>query len=42
MTSLGRGRAIALCMLMTGLGVPAVHATPLGLPPLPIPADNPQ
>ena len=42
MTSLNTYRRIALCLLVAGLGSPAVNGAPLGLPPVPIPADNPQ
>jgi cytochrome c peroxidase len=42
MTSLDRCRTIALCMLIAAFGTPTVPAAPLGLPPVPIPADNPQ
>jgi cytochrome c peroxidase len=42
MTSLGTCRTIALCVLITGAGIPAANGAPLGLPPVPIPADNPQ
>jgi cytochrome c peroxidase len=40
MTSLCKCRTIALCMLITGLCTPMAHGAPLGLPPVPIPADN--
>ncbi len=42
MTSLATCRTVALCVLMTGGGIPAVSGAPLGLPPVPIPADNTQ
>jgi cytochrome c peroxidase len=42
MTSLGACRSIALWVLITAAGIPAVNGAPLGLPPAPIPADNPQ
>ena len=42
MTSLGTCRTIALCILITAAGIRAVNGAPLGLPPVPIPADNPQ
>jgi cytochrome c peroxidase len=42
MTSLDICRTIALCVLITGAGIQAVGGQPLGLPPVPIPADNPQ
>jgi cytochrome c peroxidase len=35
-------RSIALCVLMIAAGAPLVQAAPLGLPPVPVPADNPQ
>ena len=42
MTSLCTCRSIALWVLITAAGIPAVNGAPLGLPPVPIPADNPQ
>ena len=42
MTSPGTCRSIVLCVLITAAGIPAVNGAPLGLPPAPIPADNPQ
>ncbi len=40
MTSLDRGRAIALGILITVLDVPVINGAPLGLPPVPIPPGN--
>ena len=38
-----RVRLLGLCILVAGLiAMATAHATPLGLPPVPIPADNPQ
>lgn len=38
-----KARLLGLCVAMTGMAAfVAVHAAPLGLPPVPIPADNPQ
>ena len=42
MTSLCTCRSIALWVLITAAGIPAVNGAPLGLPLVPIPADNPQ
>ena len=42
MISLGTCRSIALWVLITAAGITAVNGAPLGLPPAPIPADNPQ
>jgi len=42
MTTLTTCRSIALWVLITATGIPAVNAAPLGLPPVPIPTDNPQ
>jgi len=42
MTSLSTYRRVALCIFIAGLGSPVVNGAPLGLPPVPIPADNPQ
>ncbi len=42
MTRLTNCRSIAFSVLIAGLGIPMAIAAPLGLPPVPIPDDNPQ
>jgi len=42
MTIPGRCRNILLCLVITGMSALAANAAPLGLPQVPVPADNPQ
>jgi cytochrome c peroxidase len=35
-------RAVAVCAVLCGAAVQVAAAAPLGLPPVPVPADNPQ